>query len=151
AVMPDLTEVLLAQTEQRCAVKLGVAADVIMDAGLERLAVLAVPGLLGFVFRFEKHRRGVPILLLARQKIAALQYQYSLACRRQSIGECPASRPGADNDDVVPVDGHDLLSGCAALALLCNEARHVYCVLLEPATSENAAAMRDVIQLGAHN
>src|SRR5262245_12969229 len=81
AVMPDLAEVLLAQTEQRCAVKLGVAANVIMDARLERLAVLAVPGLLGFVFRFEKDRRGVPILLLARE-IAALQYQYSLACGR---------------------------------------------------------------------
>ena len=82
AVMPDLTEVLLAQTEQRCAVKLGVAANVIMDARLERRAVLAVPGLLGFVFRFEKDRRGVPILLLAREEIAALQYQYSLACAR---------------------------------------------------------------------
>src|SRR5262245_9512595 len=105
--MPDLTEVLLAQTEQRCAVKLGVAANVIMDAGLERLAVLAVPGLLGFVFRFKKDRRSVPILLLARQVIAALQYKYSLACGRQSIGERTASRTGADNDDVVSVGVHD--------------------------------------------
>jgi hypothetical protein len=66
-----------------------------MDARLERPAVLAVPGLLGFVFRFEKDRRSVPILLLARQEIAALQYEYSLACGRQSIGERTASRTGA--------------------------------------------------------
>ena len=122
-----------------------------MDARLERLAVLAVPGLLGFVFRFEKDRRSVPILLLARQKIAALQYQYSLARGRQSIGERAASRAGADDDDVVSVGGHDLLPGCAVLALLCSEAWHVYCVLLEPAAIENAAPMRDVIQLGAHD
>src|SRR5262249_10235926 len=82
AGMPDLAEVLLAQTEQRCAAKLGVAANVIMAARLERLAVLAVPGPLGLAFRFVQDRRGVPVFLLARQEIAALQYQYSLACGR---------------------------------------------------------------------
>src|SRR6516165_2299830 len=69
----------------------------------------------------------------------------------QTIGERAASRAGADNDDVVSVGGHDLLPGCTVSALLCTGARHVYCVLLEPAANENAAPMRDVIQLGAHD
>src|SRR5262245_12531388 len=50
AMVYDLTEILLAQAEQRGAVEFGVAADVIMDAGMESPTVLVVPGLLRLVF-----------------------------------------------------------------------------------------------------
>src|SRR5262249_57941949 len=50
AMVPDLAEILLAQAEQRGAVEFGVAADVIMDAGMESPTVLAVPGLPRLVF-----------------------------------------------------------------------------------------------------
>src|SRR5262249_61106797 len=42
AMVPDLAEILLAQAKQRGTVEFGVAADVIMDAGMESPAVLAV-------------------------------------------------------------------------------------------------------------
>ena len=50
AVVPDLAEILLAQAEQRRAIKFRVAADVVMNAGMERASVFAVPRLLRYVF-----------------------------------------------------------------------------------------------------
>ena len=53
AMMPDLAEVLLAQTEERRAVELGVAADVIVGVRMQLLAVAVVPVLLGLVLAFD--------------------------------------------------------------------------------------------------
>ena len=47
--MAKLAEVALAQAEQRGAVELGVAADVVVRVRVERLAVLVVPHFLGVV------------------------------------------------------------------------------------------------------
>src|SRR6516162_6230991 len=75
AMVPDLAEILLAQAEQRSAVEFGVAADVIMDAGLESSTVFAVPGLPRLVFRLYKDSGRVPVVALSWQEIAALEQQ----------------------------------------------------------------------------
>src|SRR6516162_3173482 len=125
-VVPDLAEILLAQAEQRGAVEFGVAADVIMDAGMESPAVLAVPGLLRLVFRLDEDGGRVPVVSLAWQEIAALEQQDALASRREPMGERTAAGTGADNDHVITLachrhsilnqmPAHPPCSGCASL------------------------------------
>ena len=103
AVMPDLAEILPAQPEQRRAVHLGVAADVVMYPGMERRAVAVVPGLLGLVLRLNEYRGRIPVLPLARQIIAALQQQDALARRGEPVSQRATSRTTADDDEIVTV------------------------------------------------
>src|SRR5499427_8975082 len=121
AMVPDLAEILLAQAEQRGAVEFGVAADVIMDAGMESPAVLAVPGLLRLVFRLHEDGGRVPVVPLAWQEIAALEQQDAPAGRREPMGERAAPGTGADNDHVITLARHRQLrfqSNACAPALL---------------------------------
>ena len=66
AVVPELAEVLLAQPEQRRAVELGVAADVVVGVRVELLAVPIAPDLLGLVLALDVDGLRVPVVLLAR-------------------------------------------------------------------------------------
>ena len=99
-------EVGLAQPEQRGAVELGIAADPVMQPRLETVAAGRLPGLVGLVAGAAKYLRGVPVLALARQVLAALDQQNALAGLRQPPRRGPAARPGADDDDVVAVVSH---------------------------------------------
>ena len=101
--MPDLAEILPAQPEQRRPVHLGVAADVIMNPGMEGAAVAAVPGLLGLVLRLNEYRGRIPILPLPRQIIPALQQQDAFARRGEPVSQRAPSRAAADNDEIVTV------------------------------------------------
>src|SRR6202023_3194420 len=103
AVMPDLAEILPAQPEQRRPVHLGVAADVIMNPGMEGASVAALPGLLRLVFRLNEYRGRIPILPLPRQIIPALQQQDALARRGEPVSQRAPSRAAADNDEIVTV------------------------------------------------
>ncbi len=47
AVVDDFSEIPLTEPQQSRAINFGVAADVILDAGMKRLAVLVEPGLIG--------------------------------------------------------------------------------------------------------
>ncbi len=105
AVMPDLAEVLLAQAKERRPIHLRVAPDIVMNAGMERTAVAAVPGLLGHVSRFHEDFGSIPVLALARQIIATLQEQDALARGSESVSERSTPRPAADDDDVVVIHG----------------------------------------------
>ena len=101
AVVNDFPEVLLAQPEQCRAVELGVAADVVVGVGMERLPVLVLPHLLRVVFPLDVDRARAPVVLLAAHVVAALDQQDPLARRGEVIRQRAAARAGADDDHVV--------------------------------------------------
>src|SRR5258708_23673001 len=98
-MMFDLAEILPAQAKQRRAVHLGIAAHPIVDPGMERAAILAVPGLFRLILCVEEDGGGIPIFSFTRQKGAAFQKQDPLAARREPMRErtSPRTRPDADN------------------------------------------------------
>ena len=98
---PDLAEIPLAQPQEDGAVELRIAPDVVVDARMERLAVLVVPSLPGLVLVVDEHGLAVPVVLLARQVAAPFQQQDSLAGRGQLVSKRATASAGADDDDVV--------------------------------------------------
>ena len=82
--------------------------------GWNGLPSLVVPGFRRLVPVRAEHRLAAPILLLARQEIAAFEDQDAFAGRGQAMGERAAAGAAADDDDVVTVMRHGLLSGFAA-------------------------------------
>src|SRR5947209_6904129 len=110
--MTDLAEVLRPQPEQRGAVELGVAADVVVDLGRELVAVLVVPELRRAVLPANENLGGAPVVALSRQVVASLEEEDPLSCRREPVGEGATPRSGPDDDDVeVLTGGHSGLSG----------------------------------------
>src|SRR6266540_2354156 len=105
AVMTNLSKILFAQTEQRRAVKLGVAADVIICVRMQVLAVLVAPDFLRVVFALLVDRLGAPVVFLPRHVRAALNEQNSLTASGQPIRQRAAARAGA-NDDNIEVVSH---------------------------------------------
>src|SRR3954452_3952004 len=99
--MAELAEVLASEAVQRGAVELRLAADVVVDPGLECLAALVVPGIRRHVPVLDEDLFGVPVLDLARQPVATLEDQDPLARRREVTGERPAACAAADDDHVV--------------------------------------------------
>ena len=100
-VVPQLAEVLWPQPEQRGAVELGVAADVVVDLRRELVAVPVEPELRGAVLPLDEHRRRLPVVPLPGQVVAALEQQDLLARGGQSVREGASAGAGADHDDVV--------------------------------------------------
>src|SRR5215510_8342830 len=99
--MAELAEVLWPQPIQRRAVHLGRAADGVVDARLERLAVLVVPRFFRDIAVVDEHGLRVPVLLFAREPVAALEDEDSLARRRELPRERPATGTTADDDHVI--------------------------------------------------
>src|SRR2546428_13844381 len=109
--MADLAEVLPAHAQEGRAIEFRVAADEVVRPGVELLAVPVVPGFLDVVLSLDHDGPGVPVVLLARRVVAALQEEDLFSRRRQPEGERSASRAGADDDNVVVSAGvHDVLS-----------------------------------------
>src|SRR5207244_8511856 len=100
-VVPNLAEVFPAQAVERSAVHLGGAADEVVDAGLEGLAVPVVPRLRGDVAVLHEDLFGHPVLRLARQPAAALEEQDAFAGRGQVMGQGAAAGAASDDDHVV--------------------------------------------------
>src|SRR6185295_12768995 len=99
--MVDHAEILPTQAQERGTVELGVAAHEVVRTGVKFLALAVEPRILDVVAPVHDDGMRIPVLLLARHVVAALQEQDALAGRRQPIGECSASRTRADNDHVV--------------------------------------------------
>ncbi len=100
-VVPNLAEVFPAQAVERSAVHLGGAADEVVDAGLEGLAVPVVPRLRGDVAVLHEDLFGHPVLRLARQPPAALEEQDAFAGRGQVTSQSAAAGAASDDDHVV--------------------------------------------------
>ena len=98
--MVDDAKVFGAHAEHRRAVHLGLASHEIGLLGVERLAVLILPGFLGVVAVVQEDGGGVPVELLLWHEGAALQDQDVLARLGQVQGQRPATRPGANDNRV---------------------------------------------------
>jgi hypothetical protein len=98
-----LAEVALAQAQERAAVDLAVAADEVMQGGAERLPARIGPGLLRLIEPLDEDGLAAPVLLGTRQVIATFEDQDALAGRCQALRERGATRPAADDDQVVVV------------------------------------------------
>src|SRR5215469_5966231 len=98
AVMLDLAEILLAQSDQSRPVKFGIPANEIVRAGMKFLAVLVVPRFLDVVFALTDYGLSVPIVFLARDVATPFEKQNSLASGSQRVcqGSPSGSRPYDD-------------------------------------------------------
>ena len=85
-VVFDHVEVAFAETEHRRSVELGVAADVVEHARLERL-VVGPPRLVGVIAPLAEDRFRVPVLRFARQRLAAFEDQRACAAATQLQGD----------------------------------------------------------------
>src|SRR5262245_58930558 len=97
----DLPEILLPQPEERGAVELRVAADVVVRVGMERLAVLVLPDLLRVVLGLDVHGARAPVVLLAPDVVAPFEQEDAFSGWRDVIGERSAAGARADDDHVV--------------------------------------------------
>jgi len=107
--VPDLAEVPLAEAEEDRAVELRVAADEVLLVGLERLAVLVVPELVGQVPVLPEDLAAVPVLWLPRQVAAALDQQDPLTGRREPVRERTPASAGTDDNHVIVLSRHSVL------------------------------------------
>src|SRR5215213_11203198 len=104
-MVAKLAEVLRPEAEQRRAVELGVAADVVVDLGLKFVAVPVVPGLLRGVLPAYEHSVGLPVVAFPWQERPSLQPEHFRAVRGEPVSEgpTPGSRPDDDNVIVLVV------------------------------------------------
>src|SRR6266496_2539495 len=100
-VMFDFAKVLFAETEQRRAIKLGVATDIIIGVWMQLAAVRVAPKFFRVVAATCIHLQGIPILFLARNKWPALEQKNLLAARGQMIRQSATARARTDNDKIV--------------------------------------------------
>jgi hypothetical protein len=102
-VVPELPEVLLSQTVERCAVELRRPTHEVVDLRLEGLALVVVPRVLGDVAVVDEDILRQTVLRLAGEPVAALQQQDPLARRREVACKRAAAGTGSDDDHVIGV------------------------------------------------
>src|ERR1035438_2508329 len=103
AMVRGFPEVLDTEPQQGRAIHLRVAADVILNAGRKRLAVLVIPRLFGPVLRLDKDSLGIPVVFLTRQVSAPFEHQNPFAGGRQMVRERTTASARTYDDDVVMV------------------------------------------------
>src|SRR2546422_5843303 len=94
--MLDLPEVLPTEAEERGTVELGVAAHPVVGVRVELSTLSVPPHLPGVVFPLQVDRLRAPVVLLARDVVAALYEQDALAGGGETIGQRSTPRPGPD-------------------------------------------------------
>src|SRR6516162_8002595 len=100
AVVLYLSKVLLPQPEESRTVKLCVSTYVVVGVRMEWFAVFVSPDLLRLILPLDVDSAGIPVGFFARDIVAPLEQQDSLAQRRQSVSQRPATCAGADDDNV---------------------------------------------------
>ena len=104
----DLLEVTATESWQAGAVHLGVAADPVVDAWLERLPGLRViPGPGSDVALLDEHMVGLAVLRLSGQELAALNDEHIQAGVLQRPSQRAAAHAGADDHHVGSQTCHD--------------------------------------------
>src|SRR5262249_18352402 len=84
--------------------------DAVVGVRMEFLALAIMPDFFGLVLPLDIHGASAPIVFFARDVVAALQEENSLAGRRQLPGECPAASARTDDDHVImPFIVHEVL------------------------------------------
>ena len=101
----DGFEILAPESVQDAAPELRVPADAVVRIGSELATVLVEPALVDPVAKMFPDRLGIPVLVLLRDEVAALEDQDSRGGVRKRLGKRAAARAAADDDDVV-VAGH---------------------------------------------
>ena len=99
-VVLDRAEVVLAEAREARAVDLRVAADDVVDPGLEDPAGAVEPALGGLVAAFGEHRVRGPVLRLARQPPPALEHEHVDAAAGERERRRGAAHARADDDHV---------------------------------------------------
>jgi hypothetical protein len=89
------------KAQQRRAVPLGLAADVVELVGHQMAAAAVPPRLLVLELPLLEHLQGVERAAVGRQVAALLQHQHAAAGARQAVGGSRPARPGADDDRVI--------------------------------------------------
>src|SRR5215472_8574663 len=100
AVVLYLSKVLLPQPEESCTVTLCVSTYVVVGVRMEWFAGVVSPDLLRLIFPFDVDGARIPVGFFARDIVAPLEQQDSLAQRSQSVGQRPTACAGADDDHV---------------------------------------------------
>src|SRR6266536_45975 len=106
ARVPNFTKIRFAQAKHRRAEHLGVAADPVVNHGVERLTVV-VHCLLRIIAFFPVKGLCLPVFALARKIIAAFQKKNLLASGGKSVSHGAAACSRTDDDDVILA--HDFL------------------------------------------
>src|SRR4030095_2568994 len=102
--MANLGEVALTQPEQGGAVEFRVAADIVVDMWMERLAVFVLPQFLRVIACFDIHRTRTPIILFTRHVVAAFEDEDALPGWRERVRQGGAARASA---------------GCGGVGIVC--------------------------------
>ena len=100
-LVPERAEILEAQAVERAAVDLRVAADDVVQPGVELVTGTVLPDVGALVLAVDEHGLARPVGAFALQIVAALEDEDALAGRRQLERHRPAAGPRADDDDVV--------------------------------------------------
>ncbi len=109
-------------------VNLGLPTHEIGLLGVERFAVLILPGLFGVVAVVQEDCRRVPVELFLRHEGAALQNEDVFACLGQMQSQRSSTRPSANHNRVIFVWHIHLKHGirftCSKLRIHCQPGRH---------------------------
>src|SRR6516225_1286197 len=100
AVVLYLSKVLRPQPEESRTVKLCVSTYVVVGVRMEWFAGFVSPDLLRLILPLDVDSAGIPVGFFARDIVAPLEQQDSLAQRRQSVSQRTAACASANDDDV---------------------------------------------------
>src|SRR5215471_3342494 len=104
--MPDFPEIRFTQAKHRGAKHLGIAANPVVNHGMNWLTVV-VHRILRLIAFFLVNSMCLPVLALAREIVASFQKQNLLASGGKSICHCAATCSRTDDDDIILA--HDFL------------------------------------------
>src|SRR5437764_15423265 len=105
--MSQFAEIFLAQAKQRSTVKLSIPSYVVVGVRMQFLAVFVQPRLVGVVMGIDIDNLRVPVRLLTRNIVTALEDEDLLACGCQVVSHRSAACPSSNDDYVVTVIAHD--------------------------------------------
>src|SRR5438105_9437605 len=99
--MFDLAEVFSAQAKERRTIEFSISANVVVRVWVQGLSILVSPFFFRLILAFNIDGARIPVRLLARNIVAALQNENAFPRGRQAVDERSAACAGSDDDYVV--------------------------------------------------